>query len=192
MTRKIALTTSAATLVAGLGAIGAVANAADVTRYDLPNTVPIPAAAAATARSILPMLTDISQVPKGAGVVIQGIPEASHGSAGSAKSAKAVTHAEAGLSQDELDAPRGFGSANHPFTTKGAYSAFVSTPVELYPWRAAGKLLFTRGGQGFICSASLIKKGLLVTAAHCVNSFGTATFNSATSYEAARHGSARP
>ena len=45
-----------------------------------------------------------------------------------------------------------------------------------YPYRATGKLLFQDGASTFVCSASLIKKGVLVTAAHCVARFGQNRF----------------
>jgi V8-like Glu-specific endopeptidase len=41
-----------------------------------------------------------------------------------------------------------------------------------YPYRAAGKLFFKIGTSSFICSASLIKRGIAVTAAHCVANYG--------------------
>jgi len=49
---------------------------------------------------------------------------------------------------------------------------FLSTT---YPYRAIGKLTFTNysGGASF-CSASLIRRSVLVTAAHCVSRFGDA------------------
>ena len=47
-----------------------------------------------------------------------------------------------------------------------------------YPYSAAGKLFFNQAGQTYICSASLIKPGLVVTAAHCVAEFGTSSYHS--------------
>lgn len=73
---------------------------------------------------------------------------------------------------DENDgvAPQEYGSANHPYTTS----------VELYPSgnvnRRAGKLFFRDGSSSFVCSASLIKRGIVVTAAHCVSRFGQNRF----------------
>jgi V8-like Glu-specific endopeptidase len=43
---------------------------------------------------------------------------------------------------------------------------------------SAGKLFFKVGGDTYICSASLIKPGVVVTAAHCVAQFGTNTYHS--------------
>lgn len=45
-----------------------------------------------------------------------------------------------------------------------------------YPYSAAGKLFFKRDGDTYVCSASLIKPGLVVTAAHCVAGFGENRF----------------
>ena len=59
-----------------------------------------------------------------------------------------------------------FGSANLPFSTAKAQ------PDNAYPYRAAGKLFFVIDGSSYICTASLIKRGIIVTAAHCVAEFG--------------------
>lgn len=63
------------------------------------------------------------------------------------------------------------GTANLPFSTARADLAPRATN-EQYPYRAAGKLFFNVGAKSYICSASLIKRGLVVTAAHCVANFG--------------------
>ncbi|HXN00157.1 MAG TPA: trypsin-like serine protease, partial [Candidatus Dormibacteraeota bacterium] len=47
-----------------------------------------------------------------------------------------------------------------------------------YPFRAAGKLFFNIGNSTFVCSASLIKRGVVVTAAHCVANYGKRQFYS--------------
>src|SRR5205085_4923440 len=44
--------------------------------------------------------------------------------------------------------------------------------------RASGKLFFNIGGGSYVCSASLIKRGLVVTAAHCVAEYGASQFYS--------------
>ncbi len=70
--------------------------------------------------------------------------------------------------------PQEFGTSNHPFTTSRVDLA--TTPANylssLYPYRATGKLYFKIGAASYVCSASLIKRGVIVTAAHCVTKFG--------------------
>ena len=91
-------------------------------------------------------------------------------------------------------APEAFGDMNHPFTTKRASAQGDSTPTEEFPWRATGKLLMKFGTSTFVCTASVIGKGLLVTAAHCVHNFGDEAAGCASSvtFEPARHESSRP
>ncbi len=70
-----------------------------------------------------------------------------------------------------------FGTNNHPFSTARADLYGLKTN-KVYPYRAAGKLFFNIGGSSFICSASLIKRGIVVTAAHCVANYGQSQFYS--------------
>ncbi|GAC1663699.1 MAG: trypsin-like serine protease [Steroidobacteraceae bacterium] len=72
--------------------------------------------------------------------------------------------------------PQDFGTSNHPFNTARA-DAFSGSTNQLYPFRAAGKLFFNEGASTFICSASLIAPGIVVTAAHCVSDFGKKNFH---------------
>ena len=67
--------------------------------------------------------------------------------------------------------PEEFGTSNHAFSTARADLNPASTNTS-YPYRAAGKLFFNIGSSTFLCSASLIKRGVVVTAAHCVSKFG--------------------
>jgi len=73
--------------------------------------------------------------------------------------------------------PEDFGSNNHPFTTARA-DLYTETTNTTYPYRAAGKLFFNEPSGTFICSASLIKRGIVVTAAHCVANYGKSQFYS--------------
>jgi len=82
----------------------------------------------------------------------------------------------AAASADEV-APQEFGTTNHPFSTARA-DLFGLTTSGAYPYRAAGKLFFNIGASTYVCSASLIKRGVVVTAAHCVANFGTGQFYS--------------
>lgn len=78
---------------------------------------------------------------------------------------------------------RAFGSLGIPYSSvrvelgPGTSSVNQSSKAYLsstYPYRAVGKLVFDLpgGGKSF-CSASLIRKSVLVTAAHCVQEFGS-------------------
>lgn len=67
-------------------------------------------------------------------------------------------------------APQEYGTGNHPYTT-----AVAEFPTGAYH-RRAGKLFFRDGSSTYVCSASLIKRGLVVTAAHCVAAFGERRF----------------
>jgi V8-like Glu-specific endopeptidase len=73
--------------------------------------------------------------------------------------------------------PQEFGTANQPYTTSRVNAA-GDTTVSYYPFRAAGKLWFKIGADSYVCSASLIKPGIVVTAAHCVANFGKSQFYS--------------
>jgi len=69
-----------------------------------------------------------------------------------------------------------FGTLNHPFSTA---RADLNVPTNTrYPYRASGKLFFNIGANTYVCSASLIKRGVIVTAAHCVAAYGKSQFYS--------------
>jgi V8-like Glu-specific endopeptidase len=72
--------------------------------------------------------------------------------------------------------PEEFGAYNIPYST--ARADLSSATNTFYPYRAAGKLFFLISGASYVCSASLIRPGLVVTAAHCVANFGKSTFYS--------------
>jgi V8-like Glu-specific endopeptidase len=71
--------------------------------------------------------------------------------------------------------PGEFGTSHHPFSTARADLIPVATNTS-YPYRAAGKLFYNVGSSTFTCSASLIARGVVVTAAHCVAAFGQGQF----------------
>lgn len=73
-------------------------------------------------------------------------------------------------------APSEFGSGAIPFST--ARNDSPKSTNKSYPSRAAGKLFFNTPSGPKVCSASLIKRGLIVTAAHCVAQFGSNQFYS--------------
>ena len=74
--------------------------------------------------------------------------------------------------------PEEFGTADIPFTTSRVDLTSANNESKSYPYRAAGKLYFNEGATSYVCSASLIKRGLIVTAAHCVANFGQNQFYS--------------
>ena len=71
--------------------------------------------------------------------------------------------------------PRAFGSFGIPYATGrvalGATSQALSPNylATTYPYRAIGKLTMSAG----FCSASLIRRSVIVTAAHCIQNFGS-------------------
>lgn len=97
------------------------------------------------------------------------------------------------LNTGELDAPseaiepqaggefesQEHGTSNHPFSTAKADLRNLNGTAHptnfTYPYSPSGKLFFNIGSSTFVCSASLIKRGVVVTAAHCVAQFGSRT-----------------
>jgi V8-like Glu-specific endopeptidase len=68
---------------------------------------------------------------------------------------------------------RAYGALAHPFTTKRATAYGTSAPSASYPFSASGKLWMRFGTSSwFVCSATMIRKGIAVTAAHCVHNYG--------------------
>lgn len=80
---------------------------------------------------------------------------------------------------------RAFGSFGIPYTStrvvhnstkvRSSSPAFLSST---YPYRAIGRLTFLVNGNSAYCSASLIRRSVIVTAAHCLGGFGAAAFYS--------------
>ncbi|MBY6243094.1 serine protease [Methylosinus sp. Sm6] len=76
-------------------------------------------------------------------------------------------------------APSAYGASTAPYTTArvavqtlGNSTTAANTPVASFPYRATGKLYFKVGAEVAVCTASLVKPGVLITAAHCVFDFG--------------------
>lgn len=111
-----------------------------------------------------------------------GKPGSAPGKAGNDKESPVVLVPPKKLSDigrdSEAVTPEEFGTSNHPFTTNRANPAGGVNVTKQWPFKAAGKLFFNIGSNSFVCSASLIKKGLVVTAAHCVANFGAQQFYS--------------
>jgi V8-like Glu-specific endopeptidase len=81
--------------------------------------------------------------------------------------------------------PQAYGSFGIPYTstrvTLGATSRPYNTNVQnflntTYPYRAVGKLTFTApDNEEYHCSATVIRRSVIVTAAHCIQDFGGRT-----------------
>jgi V8-like Glu-specific endopeptidase len=67
--------------------------------------------------------------------------------------------------------PQEHGSVSHPFSTARA-DAYQGSTHKQFPYRASGKLFLNVGADTHFCSAALIRKGIVVTAAHCVAEYG--------------------
>lgn len=103
------------------------------------------------------------------------------------------------FSSDDDISSQEFGTSNHPFTTNrvdmtgAGTNNTASNGVSLrYPYRATGKLYFKKGTSTYVCSASLIKRGIIVTAAHCVANYGKKQFYSGWQFVPARYDSLAP
>ncbi len=118
------------------------------------------------AKSRMPMLDDISQLPN-IGLFQQS---------------------GSGISTQAFGAFGGF-----PFTSRivaqRPNSNNNSAPVDSAPYRQTGKLFMDFGGSFFVCSASVIRPGLVLTAAHCVHDFGLGStgFADQVFFQPARH-----
>ena len=72
--------------------------------------------------------------------------------------------------------PDEFGTSNLPFSTARADLLTAATNTQ-YPYSASGKLWFQQPDNSWwVCSASMIKRGVVVTAAHCVANYGRSTY----------------
>ncbi len=93
-------------------------------------------------------------------------------------------------------APQQYGTSGHAFSTVrvNAYLDKVHTdPTQyFYPFRAVGKLFFVDGSTSYVCSASLIRPGVIVTAAHCVAAYGQNRWYSGWSFVPAYYNGTAP
>ncbi|TCT20696.1 trypsin-like serine peptidase [Thiobaca trueperi] len=89
-------------------------------------------------------------------------------------------------------APSEYGTGNLPFTTSRVDLVSSQNVSKLYPYSPAGKLFFKIGSSNYICSASLIKRGIAVTAAHCVSDFGKKKFFTSFSFVPAYYDGVAP
>lgn len=103
------------------------------------------------------------------------------------------------MGKESSTAPRAFGSFGVPYTSKRVTHQPISVVSSgsgnylsaTYPYRAIGRLTFKVGSGNAFCSASLIRRSVIVTAAHCIQNFGSgsSTFSSWTFTPASYNGS---
>ncbi|PXX21033.1 MULTISPECIES: serine protease [Burkholderia] len=103
-----------------------------------------------------------------------GKPGFERGGSGDGKQRPVQLVAARDLNQSGVE-PQEFGTSNQPFTTNRV-NAYGDNTQYYYPFCPAGKLFFNIGSATYVCSASLIKPGVVVTAAHCVANFGQQQF----------------
>ena len=139
-------------------------------QYGTAQPMPLPMSSQAP-----PSLVDVLLSSQAAGTEEE--PSVSPGETGNGKKSPVVLTAPTSLTSDTSVTPQEFGTSNHVFTTSRV-NAKGNTTSKYYPYRAAGKLFFNIGASTFVCSASLIKRGVIVTAAHCVADFGAKRFYS--------------
>ena len=85
--------------------------------------------------------------------------------------------------QDTGIAPQEYGTNKQVYTTSQT-NANGDLTTRYYPFRAAGRLWFKIGTGSYVCSASLVKPGIIVTAAHCVANYGKKQFYTAWQFAA--------
>ena len=158
---------------------GVVTNQGELTSFtaqgtesepDFANAIPMPLPLAPGPIDMVPSSEDL------------GTPGFSRGGVGNGRTNPITLPVPTVNEQDgEMEGPLGpvpdeYGTGHQPFSTARAdlYSAATNTQ---YPYRASGKLYFQDANNNtFVCSASMIKRGLVVTAAHCVANYGQSEF----------------
>lgn len=202
LTTAVALSFSGATLAEQEGVINKDGNStytvpARTTQArelpDFENAKPMP----------LPRLKSLPAAPRegeAAPAPAVGAPGVEPGHAGNGKKSPVRIPAARELSPQQQDggasaetgaAQRAFGSGHVPYTTMRV-DLSGSNPSGWYPYSAAGKLYFKDGASTYVCSASLIKRGVIVTAAHCVAAFGQKRFYSNWVFVPALSGTSAP
>ncbi len=108
-------------------------------------------------------------------------PDASRAQAQPAVGGGAPGSSVASPATSPIASPRAFGSFGIPYTStrvQAGASTYQSTLGLSYlsttaPYNRVGKLFFMNSNGMSYCTASLIRKSVIVTAAHCVQSFGS-------------------
>lgn len=141
--------------------------------------LPVPADHPAVPRTNLPHL-DPRQLPLSALRRNNALPAGAHAPKAG------VTPGRSDAAAPETVAPSAYGGASPlsiaPYTTArasadklGSTKTAAEVGVTSYPWRPTGELSFYIGSTEYVCSASMIRRGILITAAHCVYEFGNGT-----------------
>ncbi len=128
----------------------------------------------ATARTLLPKanflppaVMDLNAAVAAADQAIQGSGKAGRGGADASHLREARRALPRVGEADDGVAPDAVGTGGLQFTSsRGGPTATDTT----YPYRAVGKLYFKIGAANYMCSGSMIKPGIVVTAGHCVHS----------------------
>ena len=110
---------------------------------------------------------------------LSDIPEARHAHAEADDGLlKGAMTKDGAIYQNNLQ--RAFGSFGIPYTTtrvqdgaRSVSAAEANRQSTTYPYRTIGKLTYRDGTNTFACSASVIRRGIIVTAAHCIQDFGS-------------------
>lgn len=95
------------------------------------------------------------------------------------------------VSEEGADVPADVGTSGAHFTSSRANSNQAASADTAHPHRRNGRLFFTKPGQGnFVCSATVQKLRIIVTAGHCVSNGNGGFFTNFLFVPATRNGSA--
>ena len=130
----------------------------------------------ATAKGVLPLVSslpasafDNNALPMG---LITTVGEDGHGplvayKGGAAQLVDSNTLEQMRGNPDGQPAPDAVGGGGLQFTSSQVFPPAADT---FYPWSTTGKLWFTINGAWYICSGTMVKPAIVVTAGHCVHS----------------------
>lgn len=83
---------------------------------------------------------------------------------------------------EKVSKPEAYGTSTAPYTTArvavsklGRSKVKAQVPVTSFPYRATGKIFARWGNAWYVCTASLVRKSVLITAAHCIFNYGKTT-----------------
>lgn len=160
----------ASTVTTAAFAADVVSNTAVSAKLDYANAKPMP-----LPRASIKALSLSDGVAAAQEVDSTGTPAAAAGSGGDGKTSLVKIPASTYSASEDIFTTQNYGGNSHPYTTSHV-DPYKGRITSYFPFRAAGKLFFQESGGTYVCSASLIKRGLVVTAAHCVADFGQSTF----------------